>query len=73
MVDKQYGQSLVVGSPGGASCLLLSRLTPFTNKIQEATGTWDTVFIIAAALNILAAVLALFVLKPWRAKVVART
>jgi OFA family oxalate/formate antiporter-like MFS transporter len=48
-------------------------LTPFTNRIQEATGTWDTVFIIAAALNILAAVLALFVLKPWRAKVVART
>jgi hypothetical protein len=27
----------------------------------------------AAALNILAAVLALLVLKPWRAKVVART
>ncbi len=48
-------------------------LTPFTNRIQEATGTWDTVFLIAAALNILAAVLALFVLKPWRAKVVART
>jgi OFA family oxalate/formate antiporter-like MFS transporter len=48
-------------------------LTPFTNRIQEATGTWDTVFLIAAVLNILAAVLALFVLKPWRAKVVART
>ena len=30
MVDKQH--SLVVGSPGGASCLLLSRLTPFTSK-----------------------------------------
>jgi OFA family oxalate/formate antiporter-like MFS transporter len=48
-------------------------LTPFTNRIQEATGSWDTVFLIAAVLNILAAVLALFVLKPWRAKVVART
>src|SRR5919201_632280 len=32
MVDKQYGQSLVVGSPDGVSCLLLSRLTPFTSK-----------------------------------------
>jgi MFS transporter, OFA family, oxalate/formate antiporter len=48
-------------------------LTPFTNKIQEAVGTWDTVFIIAAGMNILAALLALFVLKPWRAKVVARS
>jgi len=48
-------------------------LTPFTNRIQEATGTWDSVFIIAAVLNILAALLALVVLKPWRAKVVARS
>ena len=46
-------------------------LTPFTNKIQEATGSWDTVFLIAAAANILAAFLALFVLKPWRARVIA--
>jgi OFA family oxalate/formate antiporter-like MFS transporter len=48
-------------------------LTPFTNRIQEATGTWDTVFVVAAVLNILAAVLALFALKAWRAKVVARS
>ena len=46
-------------------------LTPFTNKIQEATGSWDTVFLIAAGANIVAALLALFVLKPWRARVVA--
>src|SRR5215831_2082077 len=48
-------------------------LTPFTNRVQEVTGSWDSVFIIAAALNILAALLALIVLKPWRAKVVARS
>jgi MFS transporter, OFA family, oxalate/formate antiporter len=48
-------------------------LTPFTNRIQEATGSWDTVFLIAAGANILAALLALVVLKPWRARVVARS
>ncbi len=47
-------------------------LTPFTNRIQEATGTWDSVFLVAAAANILAAVLALAVLKPWRARVIRR-
>ena len=47
-------------------------LTPFTNRVQEATGSWDTVFLIAAGANILAAVLALAVLKPWRARVVRR-
>ncbi len=45
-------------------------LTPFTNRVQEATGSWDSVFLIAAGANILAAVLALAVLKPWRARVV---
>ena len=47
-------------------------LTPFTNRVQEATGSWDTVFLIAAGANILAAVLAIAVLKPWRARVVRR-
>jgi MFS transporter, OFA family, oxalate/formate antiporter len=46
-------------------------LVPYTNQIQKMTGSWDLVFIIAAAANILAAVLALAVLKPWRAKVIA--
>ena len=36
-------------------------------------GSWDAVLLIAAAANIIAAVLALFVLKPWRARVVARS
>ena len=47
-------------------------LVPYTNQIQKVTGSWDTVFLIAAGANILAAVLALAVLKPWRARVVAR-
>ena len=47
-------------------------LVPYTNQIQKMTGTWDMVFIIAAAANILAAVLAIAVLKPWRARVIAR-
>jgi MFS transporter, OFA family, oxalate/formate antiporter len=48
-------------------------LVPYASSIQKATGSWDSVFIIAAAANILAAVLALFVLKPWRARVLARS
>ena len=48
-------------------------LVPYGNSIQAATKSWDVVFQIAAGANILAAVLALFVLKPWRQKVVARS
>ena len=37
-------------------------LVPYTNQIQKMTGSWDMVFVIAAVANILAALLALFVL-----------
>lgn len=47
-------------------------LVPYGNMLQKTTGSWDIVFLIAAGANILAAVLALVVLKPWRARVVAR-
>jgi OFA family oxalate/formate antiporter-like MFS transporter len=47
-------------------------LVPYTNQIQKMTGSWDTVFIIAAAANILAAVLAIAVLKPWRRRMIAK-
>ncbi|WP_342361069.1 OFA family MFS transporter [Terrarubrum flagellatum] len=47
-------------------------LVPYSNSLQQATGHWDIVFIIAAGANILAAVLAIVVLKPWRARVIAR-
>ena len=48
-----------------------SLLVPYASSIQKATGSWDLVFIIAAGANILAAVLAVAILKPWRRKVVA--
>ena len=46
-------------------------LVPYASSIQKTTGSWDLVFIIAAGANILAAVLAIAMLKPWRRKVVA--
>ena len=47
-------------------------LVPYANDIQKATGSWDRVFLIAAAANILASILAIAVLKPWRASVIRR-
>lgn len=47
-------------------------LVPFGSRIQEATGNWDMVFLIAAGANVLASVLAIAVLKPWRARVIAK-
>jgi OFA family oxalate/formate antiporter-like MFS transporter len=44
-----------------------SLLVPLGNVLMAATGTWLAVFVIGASMNILAAVLALFVLKPMRA------
>ncbi|WP_315833070.1 oxalate/formate MFS antiporter [Bradyrhizobium prioriisuperbiae] len=46
-------------------------LVPFANYMQQGSGNWNTVFLIAAGANILASVLAIAVLKPWRKKVVA--
>ena len=47
-------------------------LVPAANMLQQSTGSWDTVFLIAAGANILASLLAILVLKPWRAGVVRR-
>ena len=46
-------------------------LVPFANYLQQGTGNWDAVFLVAAGANILASILAIAVLKPWRRKVVA--
>jgi OFA family oxalate/formate antiporter-like MFS transporter len=43
-----------------------SLLVPFTSVITTATGSWHVVFWIAAAMNAVAAVMALAVLKPMR-------
>ena len=48
-----------------------SLLVPIANYMQQSSGTWDSVFLIAAGANILASLLAVFVLKPWRKVVVA--
>jgi OFA family oxalate/formate antiporter-like MFS transporter len=47
-------------------------LVPLGNVLMTSTGSWTAVFIIAAVLNIIAAVMALVVLKPMRAKAMAQ-
>jgi OFA family oxalate/formate antiporter-like MFS transporter len=44
-----------------------SLLVPFGNTLAQATGSWYWVFVIAAAMNAVAAIMALAVLKPMRA------
>jgi OFA family oxalate/formate antiporter-like MFS transporter len=43
-----------------------SLLVPLANVLTSATGSWHAVFYVAAALNIIAAVMALVVLRPMR-------
>ena len=50
-----------------------SLLVPLANVLQVATGSWKAVFLVAAALNIVAAVMALVVLKPMRIKTMSRS
>jgi MFS transporter, OFA family, oxalate/formate antiporter len=49
-----------------------SLLVPVANYMQQSSGSWDHVFLIAAGMNILASLLAIAVLKPWRKTVVAK-
>jgi OFA family oxalate/formate antiporter-like MFS transporter len=46
-------------------------LVPLANVLTTATGSWHAVFYVAAILNIVAAVLALLVLKPMRIRTMA--
>ncbi|HLN48734.1 MAG TPA: oxalate/formate MFS antiporter [Steroidobacteraceae bacterium] len=48
-------------------------LVPYGNVLAKATGSWFMVFMISATLNIAAAVLAIAVLKPLRARYTAKT
>jgi OFA family oxalate/formate antiporter-like MFS transporter len=43
-------------------------LVPFTSYVAAVTGGWRTVFIAAAVMNLLAAIMALAVLKPLRSR-----
>jgi OFA family oxalate/formate antiporter-like MFS transporter len=49
-----------------------SLLVPLGNYMQQSSGSWDKVFLLAAAANILASLRAIIVLKPWRKTVVAK-
>ena len=49
-----------------------SLLVPFTSVLTQSTGSWHAVFYVAAALNAIAAVMALAVLKPMRRDMAAR-
>jgi OFA family oxalate/formate antiporter-like MFS transporter len=49
-----------------------SLLVPLANVLTSATGSWTAVFIVAAALNIVAAILALVALKPLRVRAMAQ-
>ncbi len=48
-----------------------SLLVPLANVLTNATGSWHAVFYVAAILNIVAAVMALVVLRPMRRRVMA--
>jgi OFA family oxalate/formate antiporter-like MFS transporter len=50
-----------------------SLLVPLANVLTSATGSWHAVFYVAAILNIIAAVMALTVLKPMRVKFISRS
>jgi len=47
-------------------------LVPVANMIKASTGSWHAVFAVTALMNIAVVALALFVLKPMRAKMMAR-
>jgi MFS transporter, OFA family, oxalate/formate antiporter len=49
-----------------------SLLVPLSSVLTAATGSWHAVFYVAATLNIIAAIMALFVLKPMRIWTMAR-
>ncbi|MBI2829000.1 MAG: oxalate/formate MFS antiporter [Acidobacteria bacterium] len=48
-------------------------LVPLANMLTNATGSWQAVFYVAAILNIVAAVMALVVLKPMRIRTMVQT
>jgi OFA family oxalate/formate antiporter-like MFS transporter len=48
-------------------------LIPFGNVLTNWTGSWSAVFVIAAILNVVAAVMALAILRPIRRRAMARS
>jgi OFA family oxalate/formate antiporter-like MFS transporter len=68
-----YGRKFAAGNYGllytakGTAALLV----PVTSVMAAASGGWETVFILAAVMNIVAALMALFVLRPLRLRMSA--
>jgi OFA family oxalate/formate antiporter-like MFS transporter len=50
-----------------------SLLVPLSSVLVAATGSWHSVFVVAATLNIVAALLAWFVLRPMRLAAIERS
>jgi OFA family oxalate/formate antiporter-like MFS transporter len=50
-----------------------SLLVPLSSVLTAATGNWHAVFVVAAAMNIAAALLAWFVLRPMRRRVIEKS
>jgi MFS transporter, OFA family, oxalate/formate antiporter len=50
-----------------------SLLVPLSSVLTAATGNWHAVFVVAAAMNVAAALLAWFVLRPMRRAVIERS
>jgi OFA family oxalate/formate antiporter-like MFS transporter len=48
-------------------------LVPLSSVLVAATGSWHAVFMTAATLNIVAALMAIFILKPMRSAYINRT
>ncbi len=48
-------------------------LVPLANVLKTATGSWEAVFLVAAATNVVVVLLALFVLRPLRLNQMRRT
>jgi OFA family oxalate/formate antiporter-like MFS transporter len=47
-------------------------LVPVANMIKASTGSWHLVFLLTAAMNIIVVGVALFILKPMRARMIAK-
>ena len=68
-----YGRKFAAGNYGllytakGTAALLV----PVTSVMAASSGGWETVFILAAVINLVAAFMALFVLKPLRIRMSA--
>jgi len=50
-----------------------SLLVPLANVLTTATGSWHAVFYVAAILNVVAAIMAVVILKPMRTRTIARS